>query len=651
MTSLMPTPALFNIFKVASATPRVEIANPQGNVANILELLDNPELRNADFVVFPELCITGYTCGDLFFQNNLIDSAQNALSTLCGQLKGDSRLIAVGLPIRHRGRLYNCAAIICRGEIQGIVPKSHIPNYQEFYEKRWFSSGEGIEEDSILINDKPVSFGTNLIFLHNGVKTGVEICEDLWVPEPPSSALCMDGAELILNLSATDDNIGKYDYLRSLIAAQSARCRCAYAYSSAGQGESSTDLVFSGINIIASDGKLLGRTERFSYQDSIVSAFVDFEKLRNDRRKYSSFYPESPRRKFIVIDTGLYEPREDQAAGLVVDPHPFIPGEGGKRNESCREIIEIQSWGLSQRLKATGCKNLVVGISGGLDSTLALLIAHHAFKKLGLDLKGIHGVTMPSYATSSRTHSNAGKLMDCLGVSFLEIPVHKAVEQHFRDIDHDPETTDAVYENSQARERTQILMDLANKYSGMVLGTGDMSELALGWCTYNGDHMSMYNVNAGVPKTLVKHLVQWFADSADSKELSDVLADVIDTPISPELVPSTGGEDEIAQKTEDIVGPYELHDFFLFHVLRNGYSPAKIMFLASIAFSGKYPNKVIKKWLVNFYRRFFSQQFKRSCMPDGPKIGSVCLSPRGDWRMPSDACAKLWITEAEGIEV
>lgn len=640
----------FGFYKVASVSPKVSLGNPRENIKYIAEALAQQELSDADFIVFPELSITGYTCGDLFFQKSLIDAASSALTELATSLKEDSRVIVVGLPVVKDGRLYNCAAVIQQGKILGLVPKIHIPNYQEFYEKRWFASGKDIKNETYCLAGETIPFGTNYIFDCLGAKLGIEICEDLWVPTPPSSMSCMAGADIILNLSATDENVGKYNYIRKLVASQSGRSRCVYAYASAGAGESSSDLVFAGINLIAYDGEIRCESKRFSRSDSHVTAIVDIEKLREDRRKYSTFFDDLPQEKeFKIIKSDTERELSDNFSNqLEVSPFPFIPGDEKHRNEICREIISIQAWGLSQRLLSIGCRNVVVGISGGLDSTLALLIAHHTFRILNLDPKGLIGVTMPSVATSNRTHSNAALLMKELGITFLEIPIKEAVNQHFEAIGHDPLKFDAVYENSQARERTQILMDLANKYNGIVLGTGDMSELALGWCTYNGDHMSMYNVNGGVPKTLVRFLVKWFADTTDSKRLKDVLNDIIDTPISPELIPS-GSDEEIGQKTEELVGPYELHDFFLYNVLRNGFSPGKIFYLSSIAFRGKYENAVLKKWLINFYKRFFSQQFKRSCMPDGPKIGSVCLSPRGDWRMPSDASADLWIKEAQNL--
>lgn len=649
------SPEIFGLYGFASISPEVEIGNPYFNIDSIYHELtkEDSEIKDAQFIVFPELCITGYTCGDLFFQSNLINSALEALLILCEKLKGDSRLVAVGLPILKDGRLFNCAAVIANGELLGLVPKSYIPNYQEFYEKRWFNSGLSTINGTLRIKNKEIPFGTDLIFDYKDIKVGIEICEDLWVPSPPSSELCKHGAEVILNLSATDDNIGKYEYIKSLVTSQSGRCRCIYVYASAGKGESSTDLVFSGINLIAADGVLKAESSRFCLDSSQAYCACDIEKIQQDRRKYSTFYcepeqSENFRPRLVKVEVDSESDNKNFFSSFTVNPTPFIPSEKEKRDENCKEILNIQSWGLIQRLNATKCNCLVIGISGGLDSTLALLVAHYAFKQAGLDPKGIIGVTMPATATSNRTHNNALNLMEELGVTSFEIPINKAVSQHFKDIKHNPEEFNAVYENSYARERTQILMDLANKYGGLVLGTGDMSELALGWCTYNGDQMSMYNVNGGVPKTLVKYIVSWYAENCESEALRTILTDIIQTPISPELIPANS-KNEIEQKTEDLIGPYELHDFFLFHVLRNGFSPRKIFYIASKAFENKYREETIRKWLINFYRRFFSQQFKRSCMPDGPKIGSVCLSPRGDWRMPSDAKATLWIKEAESL--
>lgn len=638
---------------VAAIVPTIRVGNPIANVDNIISLLNEEKFKNVDFIVFPELCITGYTAADLFFQDTLLQCATNELKRLCDTLNKDNRLIAVGLPVKHNGRLFNVAAVLNHGKVIGLVPKSFIPNYQEFYEKRWFVSGAHIRNSKISLWGYEIPFGVDLLFRHNGEICGVELCEDLWVPSPPSCDISQAGATLIMNLSATDENYGKHKYLISLLKAQSSRCRCVYAYASCGAGESSTDLVFSGNGIIAYNGEIAAQSKRFSRNDCFAVATVDFEKLQNDRKKFSSFYENVGNNDYTIIDSATplgieNEVTKTDISRIEVDPLPFVPSNEDVMSEKCEEIINIQSWGLEQRMLATGCKQLVIGISGGLDSTLALLIACRAFAKLGFESKNIVAITMPGKATSSRTFKNALEMMKLLGVTSKIIEINPAVDRHFKDIDHDPSLRDAVYENSQARERTQILMDMANKVGGMVLGTGDLSELALGWCTYNGDHMSMYNVNAGVPKTLVKYLVGYFADTTSDGSLRKVLIDIIDTPISPELIPSDTGDD-IEQKTEELVGPYELHDFFLFHVLRNGFSPEKIYILATIAFRGKYDNTIIKKWLLTFYRRFFNQQFKRSCMPDGPKIGSVCLSPRGDWRMPSDADSKIWIQSIENV--
>lgn len=648
---MVPTdqPARFGLYKIAAATPLVEIGNPLKNAEQILALLEDAELKSADIIVLPELSVSAYTCGDLFFQETLLKDVEAAVVSLCSSLKDDPRMVAVGAPLLWHGRLYNCAVVLFGGKIQGVVPKTHIPNYQEFYEKRWVASGEGIVGSEIQIGGEPYPFGTDLIFQYQGANVGIEICEDLWVPTPPSSWLCENGADIILNLSATDDNIGKYSYIRGLVASQSARCSCGYAYASAGAGESSTDLVFSGIDLVAADGAIIGANERFAGSPSYSTGIIDVEKLRNDRRKYSTYFDCSTpgKARFIDLTASADKPRFTLGE-MRVEKHPFVPSSKENRDAVCREIAEIQSWGLARRLEALPSHGITVGISGGLDSTLALLTARRTYQKLGLDLKEIVGITMPSKANSERTKGNSHKLMERLGVTAREIPISAAVKQHFLDIEQPEDKYDVVYENGQARERTQILMDVANKTGGIVLGTGDMSELALGWCTYNGDHMSMYNVNAGVPKTLVKYLVDWYADNTEDPLLRETLKDIIDTPISPELIPSEKGN-EIKQQTEDFVGPYELNDFYMYHVLRNGFSPAKIFSLAEIAFGDKYSREELKERLTGFYKRFFSQQFKRSCMPDGPKIGSVCLSPRGDWRMPSDAKGRVWIEEAENL--
>lgn len=644
--------------RVAAVYPKVQIANPVANIEPIIRAMRQESCRGTMVTVFPELCITGYTCGDLFLTDSLLSASEEALSEIREASSGLRGTFVVGLPVRVGTSLYNCAAIVAEGRIHGIVPKTYIPNYGEFYERRWFTPGRPFDQSFIsLSGEKAIPFGTRQLFENREkILIGVEICEDLWVPNPPSTAMAIDGADLIVNLSASDEVLGKHRYLTDLIRQQSARCRCGYIYAGAGAGESSTDLAISGNAIIAEDNIILAEGVRFSREGTSVCADIDIERLRHDRIMYNSFSKSDieQERKSCVIHAmnhsvegnGLCIPEPPLLRK--VDAHPFVPEDKRHLDDNCREVVSIQSWGLEQRMSATGCRHLVVGISGGLDSTLALLVACHAFDRLDLPRKGIIGVTMPGLATSDRTRNNATALMEQLGITSLEIPIGDAVAQHFKDIDQNPELHDATFENSQARERTQILMDLANKYGGMVLGTGDLSELALGWCTYNGDQMSMYGVNASVPKTLVKHLVGWFAEYHSDEESSRILRDIVATPISPELIP--GDDEEIAQRTEDLIGPYELHDFYLYHMLRYGSRPKKIYRLAKTAFEGVYPSSTIKKWLVSFYRRFFSQQFKRSCMPDGPKTGSVCLSPRGDWRMPSDASSRLWLNEAESLE-
>ncbi len=653
----------YGYLRVAAAYPRVALADPSANSVRIAEMITKLSQKGARLIVFPELCLTGYTCGDLFNQPLLLDSAIRQLSFLQQVCKETHVTTVVGLPVRYRGRLYNCAAVIQYGEILGIVPKCYIPNYDEFYEKRWFSSGlklsipEGKPYNIIDIDSHAIPFGINLLFRIENAKFGVEICEDMWVPNPPSTTLSVAGADIIANLSATNEIIDKHAYLVSLIKERSSRCKCGYIYASAGAGESSTDLVFSGNAIIAEDGKILSKSERFLRTEGYCMADVDIELLRNTRQRQSSF----GQNDLVLPTLGSEDFKATLAepANLMreISPYPFLSSDPVRFDEQCEEIITMQAWGLEQRLNATNCRNLVIGISGGLDSTLALLVAVKAFDNLGLDRKGILGVTMPGFGTSDRTHNNAVELMKQMGITHIEVSIADAVRQHFKDIDHDINTHDATYENSQARERTQILMDLANKTGGMVLGTGDLSELALGWCTYNGDHMSMYSVNASVPKTLIRPLVRRVAQDYDATTRA-TLEDIVSTPISPELTP-TDSEGKIAQKTEDLVGPYDLHDFFIYHFVRNGFTPQKIFALACKAFAeGPYSDnrptftrETIKKWLLTFLRRFFNQQFKRSCMPDGPKVGPVSFSPRGDWRMPSDAIAHLWIAEAEGIQI
>lgn len=633
--------------RVAAVTPEVKIANVDFNIKEIIRLTEIAESENADITLFPELSVTGYTCGDLFYQQLLLDKAEEGLKHLAASSVGKHTIIVVGAPLRSGNRLYNCAVVIADGSIIAAVPKTHLPNYNEFYEKRWFAEGSAIG-NAAKVNSGLTSIVSNTLFNIDGTLIGIEICEDLWVPVPPSCGMAKAGADVILNLSATDEQAGKHHYLVDLIKQQSARCRCAYIYASAGMGESSTDLVFSGNCIIAENGTILAESERFQLKPQIVIRDIDVELLRNDRLKYSTF-SDSASNEFNIIDINICRnssfPTDIKRE---ISSHPFTDGDQEHFRQRCDEISSIQAWGLAQRLRAINCKNAVIGISGGLDSTLALLVAIKAFDMLGLDRKGIHAVTMPGFGTTNRTHSNALELMQLLGVDILEIPIGDAVRQHFKDIGQNPKLHDATYENSQARERTQILMDLANKTNGIVIGTGDLSELALGWCTYNGDQMSMYGVNASVPKTLVKYLVTGYADETDNPEIRKVLLDIVDTPISPELLPASA-DDTIEQKTEDLVGPYELHDFFIHEMLRNSFPPRKIYKLACHAFDGIYAPDTIRHWLKTFYRRFFSQQFKRSCMPDGMKVGSVCLSPRGDWRMPSDASASIWMKEVDEL--
>lgn len=636
----------FGFVRVASGVSQVRVADVDFNVGKIKDMLAEANKQGVEIMVFPELCVTAYTCGDLFDMPLLLRTAEKGVAELAMYSKELKVTFAVGCPVDIDGRLYNCAVIISGGRIAGIVPKIHLPNYSEFYEKRWFETGHGIEFSTIQFAGEEVPFGTQILFETGNVKFGVELCEDLWVPVPPSSRMTTEGADVILNLSASDEVLGKHKYLESLISQQSARCRCVYVYSSAGWGESTTDLVFSGNAIIGYDGNIT-EGKRFTTEEILLVEDVDIERLRNERRRNSTFFDGTkPQEKYRVVKTSAQAVINVNLLAKV-EPHPFIPRDKDRLRNHCDEIINIQARGLMQRLHAIRCDKAVIGISGGLDSTLALLVTVRAFDGLGLDRKGIIGITMPGMATTSRTHNNARDLMEELGVTILEIPIGKSVAQHFEDIGQNPQKYDVTYENSQARERTQILMDYANKINGIVIGTGDLSELALGWCTYNGDQMSMYGVNASIPKTLVKHLVEWFAD-VHGGETAKTLLDIADTPISPELVPS--GTDSISQKTEDLVGPYELHDFFIYNMLRNCYSPRKIFMLAKKAFEGRYDSATILKWLRNFYRRFFNQQFKRSCMPDGPKVGSVCLSPRGDWRMPSDASSALWLREVEEIK-
>ncbi len=639
--------------RVVAAVPAVQPCDTVYNTDSILSMISLLAARHADVIVFPEMSLTGYTCADLFHSAPLQDAVPKAVERICRETSAaGSPLVFVGAPLVVDGVMYNCALAI-RGHVLAVIPKTYIPNYNEFYEKRWWSGAPQQQSRLIELFGQKTLFGTETLIDYSGVRISAEICEDLWTPVPPSCHASMAGAEVVVNLSASDDVIGKYAYLRNLIASQSARCMCAYVYSSAGYGESSTDLVFDGKAIIAENGTIVASNERWKHGEQYSIYDIDIEALRRDRLHIGSFVDCAKienQSGYTVVDCGDVTQIEAADHDLLraVNSRPFVPADDNMRAR-CEEIVNIQVAGLCRRLQFTNCHRLVVGISGGLDSTLALLVAVRSFDRLGLDRKGICGVTMPGFGTTGRTHRNAIDLMTALGVSQREIAIGPAVIQHFKDIGHDVSCHDVTYENSQARERTQLLMDIANQLGGMVLGTGDLSELALGWATYNGDHMSMYGVNAGVPKTLVRHLTRYFADYVVEASCRDTLLDIIDTPISPELIPADA-QDHITQKTEDLVGPYDLHDFFLYYTLRYGFGPRRIYRLAILAFrDSDYNDEVIRHWLRVFFRRFFSQQFKRSCLPDGPKVGSVCLSPRGDWRMPSDASAALWLRECDAL--
>ena len=684
--------------KVAAVTPKIKVADTTYNGNLIRELMAETAGQGAKVVVFPELCITGYTCGDLFWQEKLLVEAKRQLLLIAAYSKDLDGIFFVGLPFAHKGKLYNVAAAVSGGEVIGIVPKGFLPNYNEFYEERHFTSGEFLDENVWMVGEWLVPVGMNLLFVPelqigedlkgdeehgsslgsgsaeeerswkaavdaellamNQLCIGVELCEDLWTPNPPSIRHALYGANLIVNLSASDETTGKSIYRRSLVEGQSARLLCGYIYASAGDGESTQDVVYSGHNIIAENGHVLAESRRFT-NDTIYGE-IDVQRLCAERRRMGTFdnlakdkiYRPGQTGRLNLRDGGyvfLDFPMQYSETNLqrYVDPAPFVPSSKSDRDRRCDEILMIQAMGLKKRLEHTNCQHPVVGISGGLDSTLALLVMVRAFDLLGRDHRDLYAVTMPGFGTTDRTYENACQMVRSLGATLMEVPIADAVNIHFRDIGQDAQVHDITYENCQARERTQILMDIANKNNGMVIGTGDMSELALGWATYNGDHMSMYAVNSSVPKTLVRHLVRYYADTCGDDRLSQVLYDVLDTPVSPELLPPEDGR--IAQKTEDIVGPYELHDFFLYYVMRFGFTPSKIYRLANIAFEGRYDKEFILKWMKTFYRRFFSQQFKRSCLPDGPKVGTVAVSPRGDLRMPSDACARIWMDELETL--
>lgn len=630
---------------VATATPQVAVADCEANTQAILACINEMAAAHAKVMVLPELCITGYTCSDLFWQTKLLDEAEAALSVIAEESRQVDALITVGMPLRVAGKLLNVAAILCRGKVLGFVPKVNLPAYNEFYETRHFTSGSA-DMGTVQFCGEEIPVGTNLLFSCENVVdlcVAAEICEDLWVPNPPSVHHALAGASVICNLSASDEMVGKGSYRRDLVAGQSARLVCAYLYATAGEGESTTDLVFGGQNLIAENGTVLA--ESATFENEINVATIDVQRLASERRRMSTF-PAAESKEYREISFALAE--EETKLARFFDADPFVPSNADQLSDRCEEILNIQALGLKKRLAHTHAKSAVVGISGGLDSTLALLVTARAFDMLGLPRKGIVAVTMPGFGTTDRTYNNAVAMIKSLGATFKEVPIAKAVMQHFADIDHDASIHDVTYENSQARERTQILMDIANQANGFVIGTGDLSELALGWATYNGDHMSMYAVNASVPKTLVRHLVRHYADTSADEVLAGVLYDVLDTPVSPELLPPEDGA--ISQKTEDLVGPYELHDFFLYQMLRMCFPPAKIYRVAKEAFAGRYSNETILKWLRTFYWRFFSQQFKRSCLPDGPKVGSVAVSPRGDLRMPSDACVSAWIKEVETLQ-
>lgn len=640
------------LVRVMAVSPVISVADCNFNKREIIDTINDVRNIAPDIILFPELCITGYTCGDLFFQNPLLTNAEDAISDICISTKGFDNLVVLGAPIKVNNQLYNCAVAINNGRILGVVPKSYLPNYGEFYEKRWFSSGAnlwGIIQ--IEYCGQQVNFGTDILFKNNQNNDciiGIEICEDLWAPIPPSCYHSQYGATIILNPSASDELIGKSDYREGLVKQQSARLISGYVYTSCGFGESTTDLVYGGHALVCENGHLIKENDRFKYNTSYIYCDIDIENIVHDRLVTNSF------RENISNDDSQYHVEifetkyKKSYPERYISRNPFVPQNINDRNDRCEEIFNIQTMGLAKRIKHIGTESMVVGISGGLDSTLALLVCVKTCDNLSIQRKNITAITMPGFGTTDRTYRNAMHLMEDLGVTIREIPIADAALLHFNDIGHDMDNHDVTYENTQARERTQILMDVANQLKGIVIGTGDLSELALGWATYNGDHMSMYAVNAGIPKTLVRYLVQWIADYSIEERAKVTLYDVLDTPVSPELLPPDSSGN-IVQKTEEVVGPYELHDFFLFNMVRYGYSPLKILFYAKIAYKDKYNEETIKKWMKNFYKRFFSQQFKRSCIPDGPKVGTISLSPRGDWRMPSDASSHIWLKEIDEL--
>lgn len=632
---------MHGFYRIAAAVPVLKVADVEGNVAEIIELMGQAEAREAALVCFPELCLTASTCADLFHQPTLLEAALEGLAAVAAASASLEVAVIVGAPLLHCDRLYNCAVVLQGGKILGVVPKSFIPNYKEFYEKRWFTSGRELRGEELTLAGQTVPFGADLVFAHDRYVTlGVELCEDLWNVTPPSSSLALAGATILANLSASNEIVAKADYRRALVASQSARCVAAYVYSSCGVMESSTDLVFSGHALIAENGIVLAENERFERENRLLLAEVDCQRLALTRLSETSF-ADNPAPAVRRVELPLF--RAPSQLERPIDPHPFVPSDPEQRDLRCREIFSIQAAGLAKRLSHTRSQRAVIGVSGGIDSTLALLVAAEATRLIGGDVGSISAITMPGFGTGERTYKNAVALCRQLGVELREIDITAACRQHFADIGHDPEQHDVAYENVQARERTQVLMDIANKEGGIVIGTGDLSEIALGWSTYCGDHMSMYAVNCSVPKSLIRFLVQWVAEHA-AAAARETLRDILDTPITPELLPK-GEAGEIPQKTEEVIGPYELHDFFLYHMIKYGAAPAKLAFLAAAAFADAYAPQEIQRWLTLFLKRFFANQFKRSCIPDGPKVGTISLSPRGDWRMPSDAAADLWLKE------
>ena len=627
---------MYGFIRVASATHKMRVADIDYNTEEIIKIVKEAQKKDVAIAVFPELSITGYTCKDLFFQNALHQKVLKAIEEIKNKTKELNIIFIIGAPLWHKNRLYNCALILQKGEILGAVPKSFLPEHKEFYEKRWFTEGRDIKNETIEINREKIPFGVDLIF-NKEAPFGVEICEDLWTTIPPSSYQAINGAIMHFNLSASDEIVGKHEYREALVSQQSARNISAYIYSSSGVFESTTDVVYSGDLLIAENGVILKKGERFKRDSQLITADIDIEYLKYYRKIETSYEDNKPK-EVRVIETK--ELNQIKTLKRFIDPHPFVPKNKAKREQRCKEIFSIQTAGLAKRIEHIGEPKIVLGISGGLDSTLALLVANKTMKLLKRDSKDIIAVTMPGFGTTSRTYKNAVNLCKKLKVTFKEIPIKEAVLQHFKDIGQDPKICDVTYENAQARERTQILFDLANKENGIVLGTGDLSEIALGFATYGGDHLSMYNVNASIPKTLIRYVIEWVAES--NEKIRDILKDIINTPVSPELLPEKN--DKISQKTEEIIGPYELHDFFLFHMIKYGAEPKKILFLAKHAFKN-YDEKTILKWLKVFIKRFFINQFKRSCSPDGPKVGSISLSPRGDWKMPSDASIRVWMED------